>query len=45
VDTFADGLRRTGFGEDVITQETASLETALRVEIGRFLQYSPGRSA
>jgi hypothetical protein len=42
---FAEGLRRVGFGEDVVTQETASLETALRVEIGRLLQYDPGRFA
>jgi hypothetical protein len=45
LETFAEGLRRIGFGEDMVTQETASLETALRVEVSRLLQYAPGRSA
>jgi len=45
LETVADGLRRIGFGEDVVTSETASLETALRIEIGRLRHYAPGRAA
>jgi hypothetical protein len=42
---FADGLRRQGFADDVVNREIASLEVAVRVEIGRLLHYCPGRSA
>jgi len=38
LETVADGLRRIGF-------HTASLETALRIEIGRLRHYNAGRSA
>jgi hypothetical protein len=44
LDVFAEGLRKVGFEESMVIQETASLETALRVEISRLLQYAPGRS-
>jgi hypothetical protein len=44
LETFATGLRRVGIEEDVITRETASLETALRVEISRWMQYARDKS-
>ncbi len=44
LETFATGLRRVGIEEGVITRETASMETALRVEISRLMQYARHRS-
>jgi len=44
LETFATGLRKVGIEEDVITREMASMETALRVEISRLMQYARDRS-
>jgi hypothetical protein len=44
LETFATSLRRVGIEEGVITRETASMETALRVEITRLMQYARDRS-
>jgi hypothetical protein len=46
LDQYAAGLRKRDFPDDVVTQDVASLEIAVRVEISRLLQYDPtGRSA